>query len=66
MLAYNGLPAGIKEEVEAAYKKIVKLGRNSDTLQVRDLLALIFICIAGFIATASNKPVKKKRIRKKS
>lgn len=50
LLTYNSLPGNIKTSVETAYKSS---GQNADNaanrLDTRELLVMIFICVAGAI-----------------
>lgn len=74
LVAYNGLPEGIKHNVENAYKLLgKKITHGSSTLDTRDLLILIFICLANDIHTSTTgrggkQPgaVNKKTVARKS
>lgn len=55
MLAYAGLPSEIKENVELFYKAMEKvIGSQRSTLDTRDLLVLIFICVGNAVKSETN------------
>ena len=55
LVAYNGLPRPVKDEVEAAYKALGKqIGGGAATLDTRDLLVLVFICVANAVQAELN------------
>lgn len=53
LVTYNSLPGKLKETVEGAYKSVgAKLTATDARLDTRDLLVLIFICVASAIKAA--------------
>lgn len=66
LVAYNGLPRNLKDAIEVAYKTLgKKIATQSKTLGTRDLLILVFICVANAVETAAtNMPKKPGRAKK--
>lgn len=66
--AYFQLPKQIKDKVEAAYKDLDHdIEDDQSTLDTRNLLILVFICVANAIESLTKKtPIKKAMVKRKA
>lgn len=64
--AYIGLPQSIKNDVELAYKGLGKrIDDETATLDTRNLLVLIFLCVANAVkALVESEPKKVCKVKK--